>query len=140
MVCTFIERYPKILKFNDQELDKLNEQFLDYQALSSEDITKDVWEDAVCYEVNMNSEKITYHRMDLIWSFLAEMKLPGMDVKRFPRLSKIAKEVLTIPHSNAGEERVFSTIRNIKREDRGHLQLEGTLSALVTVKLNLPET
>ena len=83
MVCTFIERYPKILKFNDQELDKLNEQFLDYQALSSEDITKDVWEDAVCYEVNMNSEKITYHWMDLIWSVLAEMKLPGMMSKDF---------------------------------------------------------
>ena len=68
------------------------------------------------------------------------MKIPGMDVYRFSTLSKVAKVVLTIPHSNAGEERVFSTIRKIRREDRSKLQLEGSLSALVTVKLNLPET
>ena len=47
--------------------------------------------------------------------------------------------VLTIPHSNAGEERVFSVIHKIKRDDRGKLQLHGTLSSLIFVKLNLPE-
>ena len=39
-----------------------------------------------------------------------------------------------------GEERVFSVIRKIRRDDRAKLQLEGTLSSLVTVKLNLPES
>lgn len=62
-----------------------------------------------------------------------------MDIKRFGRLSKVAKVVLTIPHSNAGEERVFSTIRKLSVKT-GNLQLEGTLSALMSVKLNLPET
>ena len=36
---------------------------------------------------------------------------------------------------------MFSVIRKIKREDRGKLQLDGTLTALlVMVKLNLAET
>ena len=43
-------------------------------------------------------------------------------------LSPNAKLVLMIPHSNAGEERVFSVIRKIRRDDRGKLQLDGTLS------------
>ena len=29
MVCTFIERYPKLLKFSVRELDKVSEEFLD---------------------------------------------------------------------------------------------------------------
>ena len=34
---------------------------------------------------------------------------------------------------------MFSVIQKIEREDRGKLQLDGTLIALVMVKLNLPE-
>ena len=83
---------------------------------------------------------MTYHRMDRVWSYIPEMKLPGMDIKRFGRLAKVVSVVLTIPHSNAGEERVFSVIRKIRRDDRANLHLQGTLSSLITVKLNLPES
>ena len=44
----------------------------------------------------------------------------------------MAKVALRIPHSNAAEERVFSVIRKIKRDDRGKLKLEGTVSSLVS--------
>ena len=39
MVCTFVERYPKLLSFSDQELDQVqhvHEEFLGHQALSRE--------------------------------------------------------------------------------------------------------
>ena len=52
----------------------------------------------------------------------------------------MAKVALTIPHSNAAEERVFSVIRKIKRDDKGKLKLEGTVSSLVSVKINMPES
>jgi len=69
-----------------------------------------------------------------------DMKIPGMDLHRFlHKLGKIVKVVLTIPHLNAGEEHVFSVIQKIKRDDRGKLQLQGRLSSLLYVKLNLPE-
>ena len=68
------------------------------------------------------------------------MKLPGMNTARFLIIAKVANVILIISHSNAVEERVFSVIHKIRRDDRGSLQLQGTLSSLVTVKLNLPET
>ena len=71
--------------------------------------------------------------MDRIWSHISQMKLPGMDSARFAHLYPIAKLVLTIPHSNAGEERVFSVIHKIRHDDRGKLKLDGTLSSLVTI-------
>ena len=58
--------------------------------------------------------------MDVIWGFLADMKVSqGIDIQRFAILSKVevAHAVLTIPHSIAREERVFSVIRKIKHED-----------------------
>ena len=140
MVCTFIERYPKLLSFTGKELDKVCEEFLDYQAMSRDEVPQDVWDEAVCHEDGEGSTKVTYHRMDRIWGHIADIKLPGMGSARFARLAEVAKLVLTIPHSNAGEERVFSVICKIRRDDRGKLQLEGTLSSLVTVKLNLPES
>ena len=127
MVCTFIDRYPKLLNFKGRDLDIVCEEFLDYPAIARDEIPKEVWDDAVCYEDSNGSSKVTYHRMDRIWSHISQIKLPGMDSARFAHLSPIAKLVLTIPHSNAGEERVFSVIRKIRRDDRGKLQLEDTL-------------
>ena len=65
------------------------------------------------------------------WDF--SMVCTGTESARFPNLSPIAKLVLTITHSNAGEERAFSVIHKIRCDDRGKLQL-------ITVKLNLPES
>ena len=67
-------------------------------------------------------------------------KNSGTESARFPNFFQIVKVVLMIPHSNAGEEHVFSVTHKISHDDRGKLQLERTLSSLVTVKLNLPET
>ena len=50
MVCTFIDRYPKLFSFTDKELDKVCEEFLDYQAMSRDEVPHAVWDKAVCYE------------------------------------------------------------------------------------------
>lgn len=50
-----------------------------------------------------------------------------MNTARFVRLAKVAKVVLTIPHSNAGEKHVFSVIHKIRRDNRGKQELEETL-------------
>ena len=55
--------------------------------------------------------------------------------KRFPRLSKIALLVLTIPHSNAGEERVFSMIKKNLTSLRSCLDQEETLGSIMTIKM-----
>ena len=77
--------------------------------------------------------------MDVIWAFLGVLKNHDGCKLRFPNLSKIARLVLVLPHSNAGEERVFSMIRLNKTPYRSCLGLDGTLSSILTVKLHNPE-
>ena len=48
-------------------------------------------------------------------------------------LARVA--VLTLPHSNAEEERVFSLITKNKTKFRPNLKLNGTLSSILTIKL-----
>ena len=45
----------------------------------------------------------------------------------------------TIPHSNAGEERIFSYINNNKTPSRNSLSLVGTLSSIITVKTHIED-
>ena len=54
---------------------------------------------------------------------------------KFKYLSMVAKLVLCIPHSKAGEERVFNLIKLNKTPSRNSLNLNGTLSSIVQVKL-----
>ena len=95
------------------------------------EITKDVWESALVIDGESEAQ---HHRMDLIWAHLSTMKNPDGTV-RFAKLSKAALLVLTIPHSNAQEERVFSMVTKNKTAFRPNLQLDGTLSSILTVKL-----
>ncbi|KAG7240529.1 hypothetical protein INR49_026813 [Caranx melampygus] len=52
---------------------------------------------------------------------------------RFGRLSRIAKLVSVLPHSNADAERVFSLVGLNKTKTRNSLALEGTLSSIMTI-------
>lgn len=86
-------------------MDKLQEEFTDYQLLDRAAIPDSVWKDALIYEddtVAPGTRK-EYHRMDVIWAYMSEMKNVDSSL-RFPLLSRVARLVLVIPHSNAGEE------------------------------------
>ena len=50
-------------------------------------------------------ETASFFRMDVIWAHISSMKLADENLK-FGRLCKVAKTVLILSHSNAGEERV----------------------------------
>ena len=73
-------------------------------------------------------------RMDMIWSSLLR-KQNADGSKIFKNLGKIVEAVLVLHHSNASEERVFSMIRKNKTSFRSSLNLEGTLSSIIAVKL-----
>lgn len=73
-------------------------------------------------------------RPDIVWGHLQEVTtLDGR--KRFPWLSKIALLVLIIPHSNAGEERVFSMMKKNLTPLRPCLDQEETLGSIMTIKM-----
>ena len=86
----------------------LQEEFVDYQLLSNEDIPKKVWNEA---QIKLSNEEdqeqsSSSFRMDVIWGYLSSLKL-GNGSHKFGRISDVAKTALILPHSNAGEERRF---------------------------------
>ena len=132
----FIERYSSVLGFSSSEQNAVFDEFVEYVLLEERDIPQSVWESA---KESLEDEKQTFVRMDVIWAFLSSMKTPDGCNLRFPNLSKVARLILLLPHSNAGEERVFSLIRLNKTPYRSSLGLDGTLSSILTVKLHNPE-
>ena len=71
---------------------------------------------------------------DAIWNLLASIKSADGCRPRFSNLAKMAKLALVLPHSNAGEERLFSLVRLNKTSYKSAVSLDGTLSSIVTVK------
>ena len=61
-----------------------------------------------------------------------------MSLSAFSLLSKIALYVLTIPYSNAAEERVFSMIKKNKIEFRANIDLSKT-DPIRVIEMNHPE-
>ena len=59
---------------------------------------------------------------------------------RFHHLFKVAKIVLITPHSNAGIERVYSLVNKKSGSERNRLDIDGSLSNILAVKLDRPES
>ncbi|KAK6490362.1 hypothetical protein HHUSO_G4876 [Huso huso] len=129
----FVYRFSHLLPYGDpKEQDKLSDEFLDYQLMEEKDIPRSIWEQAV----SRVSEQEVYHRMDKVWAHMATIKSPVTGMPKLPRLSKVAQLILTLPHSNADAERVFSMIGLNKTDTRNALALEGTLSSIITIKMS----
>ena len=74
-------------------------------------------------------------RADVLWHELEKQRdLDGK--KKFGLLAPIAKLVLTLPHSNADEEQVFSLVRKNKTVFRPNLSLDTTLPSILQCKVN----
>lgn len=131
----FVQRYPKVLPFTSPStLNELEEEFLDYQLMLTAEVPDDVWKSAI--KIDEDEKKI--YRMDTIWAYLSAVKNPD-GTSRFSKLAKVARLVLTLPHSNAEEERVFSMVTKNKTSFRPNLKLDGTLQSILTIKLGNPE-
>ncbi len=72
-------------------------------------------------------------RMDVIWGHLYAAKSAD-GTPRFDLLARVALTVLCLAHLNA-EEQVLGMIGKNKRAERSSLQVKGTLSSIMTVKL-----
>ena len=101
--------------FDHVAIDQTQEEFLQYQLLtSSTDLPESVKKEAK-EVITEGKDCPTFNNMDVIWSYLSKVKCSDGSLK-FGNLYKVAFLVLVLPHSNGGEERVFSLIR--KKEDR----------------------
>ena len=90
-VC-FVCRFPSLLPFDSAvELEELSQEFNDYLPLD---------------ESEFNQGCKDEQKADTVWNQLGNMRRRDGQL-RFQRLARVAKLVLTMPHSNAGEERLF---------------------------------
>ena len=121
----FVLKYPEI--FPGMNLDQLQEQFLNYQLLSEAEIPREA-------KANVDDSEELPYCVDLLWGFLRGVNIPGTNSFE---LFKVAEAVMTIPHSNAGEETIFSLINKNKTPTRNSLKLDGTLSSLIAVKTHI---
>ena len=110
------------------EQDLLHAEFKDYQMLLDEEILMKVRDQA-----RIREGDTAHLQIDVIWHYLSSLKLP-IGLPRSQRLSKVAKLILVIPHSNAAGERIFSIIRKNKTSFRPNLDPKGTLSSILTIK------
>ena len=78
-------------------------------------------------------------RIDALWSYLRSVNKPGTKVPQFDLLFRVAKTILTIPHSNASEERIFSYISKCKTPSRSPLHLDGSLSSIMVLKTHISD-
>ena len=72
------------------------------------------------------------------WAFLAKAKHANGQ-EWLPLFGKVARLVVTIPHSNAGEERIFSMIRKNRSESRLWPNAETTLASITMTKLAITQ-
>ena len=104
-----LHRFSHLLPFSSHSELKLAEEFVDYQLLRARHPSDRDKAKVELFEVDGDK----HYRMDVLWHYFSTLK-SGDGRQRFKRLSKIAVMVLTIPHSNADEERVFSMVRKNK--------------------------
>ena len=102
------------------------DEFMIFQGLTDENIPSHASNGA---KVDIKPDKV-FHHMDIIWGYLME---------RFPLLSSVALCVLTISHSNATEERVFSMIKKNKTTFHLSLNLKTSLNSIMIIKMDMPE-
>ena len=134
----FVDRYSKILAFKANEFDSLHDEFIAYQLLSDKEIPAKVIEEVTVTSRQKDGTQKTHLRMDTVWGYLSEAKCSS-GPSRFPNLSRVAQLVLTLPHSNADEECVFSLIKKNKTEFHASMDLNMTLSSIISLKMNLDD-
>ena len=85
----FVQRFEMQLELSNNDYHLLYEEFVDYQTLY----------EIPDFALNKDNEE---ERLDIVWSFLYNMKSPVGNNFRFRKLFSVAGLVLLIPHSNAG--------------------------------------
>lgn len=93
----FVQRFETLKLKLEGSMDQLYDQFSEYRALDGAAFT-------------------TYGRIDHLWHSLGNLQ--GCSGPCFNLLFEVVKYILLLPHSNAGEERIFSTVTKNKTKFR----------------------
>ena len=124
--------FKPITVFISKRFKQPKDEFLRYQMMKDTEIPEYIWKEALVVEdKEQGSEENHKYRMDVIWSFLSTLK----NINGKPIFERLSKVVLTLPHLNASEQRVFSLINKNKTKFRPSLKLDGTLASIIMIRL-----
>ena len=71
--------------------DKVFEEFVDYQSLTDDEIEHNAWLEAELVDgKDEDGNKIVHYGVDLLWYYIASMRLPETSISRFKVLPRIA--------------------------------------------------
>ena len=136
-----------LLKYSNQtcmevaDNDKVFEEFGDYQSLADDEIGHNAWSEAAVVDgKDEDDNKIVQYHVDILWYYIASMRLPETSISHFKVLPRIAVIVLVPPHSNSSLERLFTVIRKNKTDMRSSLKLDETLSIILSMKTHNPKS
>ena len=88
-------------------LGNLFKDFVDINALSIE------WRSLPQYFDAKEAQKLSSLPIDKMWHEISSTKSFEDEIK-FPNLGKLSKLILSLPHSNAEAERIFSIVNDVK--------------------------
>ena len=108
---------------DDNDLQKLEDEWLDYQLRPSTDLPTYTPGDT---------------RIDSFWGDMSRSKA-GTGQPRFGTLCAVVLPLLSLPNSNADSERVFSMAKKIDTDSRSDLG-QDTICALLSCKINTEDT
>ena len=88
-----MEKCKGILQYDDYEMDKLFEEFIDFKLLSDSELSLGA------LEVDDGSKE---YRIDTLWYHIQHLRSLAGNNQRFELLFKVAKLILITPQSNCG--------------------------------------
>ena len=113
----FLGRYSNLL--SDVPQDALFDELFYYQTLTDDGIGQCAWKEAkVVDSEEEGSLPVFHYRVDVLWWYIANMKLSGTSIQRFKYLVRVGEVVVILTHNNAEEERLFSIVTKNKTESR----------------------
>ena len=121
-VISLAKRFPQVGIDTPEMLDKLREEFLDFQLSPSHLPSPETYKAA---------DGTENPRAGLFWSQVGKIATLGGH-PRFELLVKLMSGLLSIPCSNADSERGFSMLKKIHTDQRGSLD-HSTIVALMSV-------
>ena len=133
-VMFLVDCFKSYVTFTKEEINELQQEFIYLQSISLEDFC-DAMKDEAAIRVDDEGRNVVY-RIDVLWFHLHEMKIAGTNCSKFSNLFKLVRIVLSIVHSNAEEESLFSQVRKNLTAQRASLSLDGTLSSIMAFQLN----
>lgn len=138
-IVSLVDRFQSYLNFSPTDMNMLESEFALYQCLQLNEISTQAKEEATIRLASVDGNELPVHRLDILWHYIdREFLVAGTQRGKFHNLVRLAKLILTLPHSNADEERVFSRIGKNKTKFRANLSLDRTLPSIITFQMNRP--